>query len=73
LTSCGIFAPTLVGDPAAGEAFYVLECQRCHTTVELKVFSNLIVNDLGTLDAQMEGLLLTDQEIANLQAFLPTQ
>jgi hypothetical protein len=71
--SCGIFTPVLVGDAAAGQLIFELTCQRCHAIVDLKPFSDLIVNDLGALNPRMQGIFLSNQEVADIRAFLATQ
>jgi cytochrome c2 len=63
----------------AGKAKYDDACASCHAagTYDPSGFAgdiagkgSLLVNDLGTLNALMNGIILTDQEILDLQAFL---
>ncbi len=63
---------TVTGDAAAGETLFDDECSACHTAEDLAPSANLIVNDLGTINAAMDGLTLTDQQVADLQAYLAT-
>jgi cytochrome c553 len=71
--SCGIFTPVLVGDAAAGQLIFELTCQRCHAVVDLVPFSDLVVNDLGAINPKMEGIFLSDQQVADIRAFLDAQ
>jgi hypothetical protein len=70
VVSCGTSTPTLLGDATAGAADFTALCEPCHTFGVIKPVSNLIVNDMGTIDAQMAGIFLTNQQIADLQAYL---
>ncbi len=69
-TGCPLFPITLVGDPVAGEELYNTTCSQCHTLAFLQANSGLIISDLGTLNPAMAGIILTDQQIADLEAFL---
>jgi mono/diheme cytochrome c family protein len=66
-------------DPAAGQADYVERCSGCHQAGSFDTsgaFGDLagkgdnLVEDLGTIDALMDGLFMTPQEIADMAAFL---
>ena len=70
IVSCGTSTPPLVGDPVAGAALFNAQCTPCHTFGDIKPVSNLIVNNMGTIDFQMADIFLTDQQIADLQAYL---
>jgi mono/diheme cytochrome c family protein len=70
VASCGTSTPPLVGNAAAGEAVFTSTCQQCHNFGELKPLSNLIVNEMVQINPAMFGILLTDQQVADLQAFL---
>jgi mono/diheme cytochrome c family protein len=71
VAACGLtFPPPLVGNAATGQTLFVSLCQQCHTAAALKQFSSLITNNLGTLDAQMADILLTNQQIADIQAYI---
>jgi mono/diheme cytochrome c family protein len=63
----------------AGQTLYDSECDSCHRAGshdtngpfgDLAGTGSALVNDLGTIDRRMDGLILTDQEIADLAAFL---
>jgi len=67
------------GDIIAGRTLYNDQCDSCHSAGSHDTngpFGNLarkgsdLVNDLGAIDRRMDGLILTDQEIADLAAFL---
>jgi hypothetical protein len=68
------------GDPVAGEQIYDTDCGFCHSAgahdpvsefaSDLAGDGALLVGNLGTLDPSMTGILLTEQEIADLAAFL---
>ncbi len=67
------------GSFEAGRLKYDADCAGCHAagTYDPQGFAgdiagtgNLLVNDLGTINAGMNGIMLTDQEILDLQAFL---
>ena len=77
--SVNITASAPSGSFEAGRAKYDADCAGCHAagTYDPNGFAgdiagtgNLLVNDLGTLDPGMNGILITDQEILDLQAFL---
>lgn len=68
---CPIRPPAnLAGDAAAGQTLFADKCQKCHLAASLKGNESRIVNNLG---AAMDNIMLTDQEIADLDAFLATQ
>jgi len=69
IASCGTSMFGLVGNATAGAADFASLCQQCHTFGEIKPVSNLIVNDMGTIDPAMSDIFLTNQQIADLQAF----
>lgn len=68
------------GNAADGQAYYDAQCSFCHAAgahdptgpiaSDLAGDGALLVSDLGTIDGAMDGMLLTDQDIANLAAFL---
>jgi mono/diheme cytochrome c family protein len=62
-------------DPAvaAGEATFNARCAACHTAASLAGRQSLITHDLGTLSATMNGITLSDEEVAGLKAFLAAQ
>jgi hypothetical protein len=73
LSACGTAAGSgLLGDAAVGATEFDLTCARCHAAFEIKLFSNLIVNNMGSVNPAMKGILLTDQQIADIRAFLAT-
>lgn len=70
---------TLVSPAARGKMIYDGRCGNCHSagSYDTKGFAgnlagagNLLVNDLGVIDASMGNLILTDGEIVDLAAFL---
>lgn len=67
------------GNVAAGQMLYDLQCAGCHKAgahdsngafSDLAGKGGLVVQDLGTLYALMDGLLLSEQEVLDLAAFL---
>ena len=69
LTVGGCPQPTPTGDAAAGQALFNARCIGCHPN-PADVSANAATNDLGTLSPAMSGILLSDQEVANVKAFL---
>jgi mono/diheme cytochrome c family protein len=66
--------PTVTGDATAGGTLFDVRCIGCHNPAStIAAARNVITNNMGTLDAAMNGITLTDQEIADLKAFLATQ
>ncbi len=62
------------GDPAAGQATFNTRCSGCHPNpAALAGTQNLITNNMGTVNLAMTGVILSDTEVANLQAFVATQ
>jgi len=62
-----------------GMAKFDSACDQCHaagthdpngTGSDIAGKGNLLVNNLGTLNGAMNGIMLTDQEILDLQAFI---
>ena len=71
----------LTGNAAAGQTKYTNSCGGCHalgsfdtTTAaganDLHGKSSSVVNNLGSINAAMTGITLTDQEVADLKAFI---
>jgi hypothetical protein len=68
------------GNIEAGRADYDARCSSCHAAgshdPEAELASDLagegpkLVPDLGTIDSSMDGILLTEQGLANMEAFL---
>ena len=58
---------------AAGEAKFNASCDTCHSAASIRGAASRVVNDLGTLTPAMAGITLTDQEVANIRAFLAAQ
>ena len=72
LTACGTTTPGLVGNAANGATEFAAACAGCHTAAALKPVAGFIISNLGTLNPAMNGITLTDQQIADLQAYLAT-
>jgi mono/diheme cytochrome c family protein len=71
---CGTTTPAgVVGNAQTGATEFATVCANCHTPAQIKPFSFLIRTNMSTLNAAMTGITLTDQQIADLQAFLATQ
>jgi mono/diheme cytochrome c family protein len=65
--------PPVVGDAAAGETKFNSTCSGCHTAAAIAPDRNLIRANMGTLNSAMSGITLTNQEVADLKAYLATQ
>ncbi len=63
----------LVGNATAGETDFNTMCAVCHTAATLAGSADSIVTDMGTVNAAMSAITLTDQQVADLKAFLATQ
>ena len=73
-----IFKPKVLAGNA-GQLIYEQQCASCHRlgsfdtdgfAHDLAQEADPLVNDLGTIDEAMAGLVLTDQELQDLAAFL---
>ncbi|MCC6357308.1 MAG: hypothetical protein IT450_01080 [Phycisphaerales bacterium] len=53
-----------------GRLKFDAECSACHPASYVAPFRDLIVNDLGMLGPTKEGIVLTDQEVADLKEYL---
>ncbi len=59
------------GDAAAGQALFTQTCIGCHPSpAALKPAANQITNNMGSINPAMNGITLTDQQVADLQAYL---
>ncbi len=63
----------VTGSATAGQAEFSQTCAACHTASALVGFQNRITNNMGTISPAMAGITLTDQQVADLQAFIATQ
>jgi len=69
---------TLGGSVAAGQEIYDNECAGCHRAgshdtdggPDLAGHGDLIMNDMSGYASEMAGIMLTDQEVLDLAAFL---
>jgi mono/diheme cytochrome c family protein len=66
-------ATGLTGDPVAGQTTFTAKCSGCHTAPSLAGNENRIVRNMGTVSVAMAGVTLTDQEVADLKAYIATQ
>jgi mono/diheme cytochrome c family protein len=74
LAGCPTPTPTPTGDATAGAALFAARCIGCHNPAStVATARNAITNNMGTVNAAMDGVTLTDQEVADLQAYLATQ
>jgi mono/diheme cytochrome c family protein len=73
LGGCPTQPAAVTGDVTAGQAEFTELCAGCHSAASLAGVANRIVNDLETVSAAMNGIVLTDQEVADLKAFLATK
>lgn len=68
----------LTGRASAGQTFYTNQgCADCHNGTTAKTAAHMdagkVVNDLGSISSQMDMFTLTDQEVADIKAYLTTQ
>lgn len=64
-------AATVAGDAAAGKRKFTSACAACHPSPALlKPKCNSITNNLGALNPLMNAVKLSDQEVADLKAYL---
>jgi hypothetical protein len=62
---------TPVGDPVAGAALFAAQCIGCHpSAAALKPQASQITNNMGSIDPAMSSITLTDQQVADLKAYL---
>jgi mono/diheme cytochrome c family protein len=73
LAGCPAAEPIVDDQVAAGQAKFNQSCATCHSAASLRGASRFVVNDMGTVTAAMTGVILTDEEVANIKAFLLTQ
>ncbi len=64
---------TVTGDVEAGATLFAARCASCHSAAAVAPGRALVTTDLGTIAAAMQGIFLTDQEVADTKAFLDTQ
>jgi hypothetical protein len=72
LAACQTTTPGLVGSATAGATDFTSLCSGCHAAAALKPFAGNIVSNLGSLNPAMNGITLTAQQIADIQAYLAT-
>lgn len=58
---------------AAGQTTFNAECAGCHVASLLAPDASRITNDMGTVNSSMSDIMLTNEEVMNLQAYLATQ
>ena len=65
---------TVTGDATNGQADFASICSRCHASTAVpKAGASLITNHMGSVNLAMISVTLTDQQVADLKAFLATQ
>jgi mono/diheme cytochrome c family protein len=73
ILGCATQPPSgLNGDPAAGETKVNQSCAGCHTARSLQGSEDRIGTNLGLVSPAMIGITLTDQQVADLQAYIFT-
>jgi mono/diheme cytochrome c family protein len=73
VTLTGCTPPVGGGDATAGQTKFNASCVNCHSAASLRGTASFVTNDLGTLTPAMTGITLTDQEVADVRAYLLTQ
>lgn len=65
----------VTGNSANGQTLFNADCVGCHSAASVAPGADLVVPNanLGTINSEMNGIILTDQEAADIQAFLATQ
>lgn len=63
----------IVGDVAVGETLFAESCAQCHSARGVASARSRITYDMGDISAAMNGITLTDQDIADLREFLAAQ
>jgi PKD repeat protein len=60
-----------VGSAAEGQTLFNQQCIGCHpSAVALKPNADQITNNMGSINPAMNAITLTDQQVADLQAYL---
>jgi mono/diheme cytochrome c family protein len=62
--------PVTGGDSTAGQQDYSQLCTGCHTAASVRGNASRVTNNMGTVDSAMNGITLTDQQVADIQAYL---
>ena len=73
LAGCGVLPGGTTGNALAGATLFNQSCATCHSGASLRGAASRVVNDLGTLAPAMTGIILSDQQVADVKAFLLTQ
>ncbi len=63
----------VTGDPNAGQTEFAQLCSACHTPATVSLARSRITNNMGSINAAMSGITLTDQQVVDLQAYLATK
>ncbi len=63
----------VTGSATAGQADFSQTCSACHAASSLVGFQGRITNNMGSINPAMSGITLTDQQVADLKAFIATQ
>lgn len=73
LAGCPTQSGATTGDATAGQAKFADTCARCHDAASVAGAASLVTTNMGTVNAAMNGVVLTDAEVADVKAFLATQ
>jgi mono/diheme cytochrome c family protein len=73
LAGCPQPTTMLTGDAAAGQTLFAQDCARCHSAASVAGGAALVTNNMGGINAAMNGITLTDQQVTEIKAFLATQ
>lgn len=57
----------------AGQTKFNNTCANCHSASALAPNADAITNNMGSVNSAMNGIMLTDEEVTDLMAFLATQ
>ena len=60
----------LTGAALAGENTFIGRCQSCHAVSDMRGASLAVVNNMGNVANEMRDITLTNDEVANIKAFI---
>ncbi|MBI5863729.1 MAG: hypothetical protein HZB38_04330 [Planctomycetes bacterium] len=63
----------LVGDAAAGQTKFTQSCVECHAASTVKAASGRVTTDMTAICRSSFSILLTEQEVADVKAYLESQ
>ena len=55
---------------AEGQKIFANTCSRCHTTSRLRGHAGRVRTNMGSISSAMRDVKLTDEDVANVKAFI---